>query len=257
VHGFEEALEGVPVEDALATLADWHLAYPDSLAPQLGEALLYRSIAWKIRGHGTAKSVPDEAWPAIEYQLEMEDAALQDVSSRRATSPVWYELSIASFTDRSADRDKQRETFEEGRKLFPGYLPIYGSMLRGLQPKWGGSYREMDSMISRSAGHVPEKSGAYLYARLYWYVALIEDTDFPLFERMQADWPAIRKGFTELLEQHPKSTWLVNGFARFACVAGDKDTYTEMRKKMAGAVWPDAWPGDTTATSCDKKFRSI
>lgn len=255
--GFDEALGGVPVEEALATLADWHMAYPDSLAPQLGEAMLYRGVAWKIRGSGLANSVPRDAWPAVEYQLEMEDAALQEISSRRATSPVWYQLSIASFTDRSADRDRQRETFEEGRKLFPAYLPIYASMLRGLQPKWGGSYQAMDSMITKSAGNVPEKSGAYLYARLYWAVAYIEDTDFPLFEKMPADWPAIRKGFEELLAQHPKSTWLVNGFARFACVAGDKDTYTQMRKKMAGRVWPDAWPGDTTATSCDKRFRSL
>jgi membrane associated rhomboid family serine protease len=257
VTGLDEILATTAVDEALATLADWHIAHPTSLAPQLGEAMLYENVAWKVRGEDTADTVPRDAWPMFNYQLEMENAALQEIQPRRAMSPVWYQLAIRNSVDRSADRDARRVTFEEGRKLFPAYLPIYASMLRGLQPKWGGSYREMDSMISTSAGRVPEKSGAYLYARLYWYVALIEDSDFALFDKTPADWKAIHKGFDELIERYPKSTWLVNGFARFACVADDKETYAAMRKKMAGKVWPDAWPGNTTATSCDKRFRSL
>ncbi len=69
-----------------------------------------------------------------------------------------------------------------------------------------------------------------------------------------SSWPKMKRGFEDLMERHPKSKWNLNNFAKFACLAGDKQTFLKLRGQMGKDVIDAAWPENTSLDLCETKF---
>jgi len=261
LRGFNQGLDSyfdgtASIEEAMATLADWRRQFPESVAPSLFEAALFRNWAWSARGEGYANSVTNEGWAAYAFRTEMAAASLREIEPRAAQSPIWYSLSIVVALDRSIPAEQIRAIFDRGVARYPDYLPLYTAMLRTLTPRWGGSIEGIDRFINDVHGRTQERLGFEMYARLYWMLAAMEGDDTDLFTDTLAEWSIMKRGFHDMLKNHPHSTLLQNAFARFACQAHDWEEYRPVRTQFGTHLWKDAWSTEFFVESCDKREKA-
>ena len=152
------------IDASLSRLADWRQLRPDSDGPDLVEAILLRTWAWSVRGHGFAKSVSPQQWALFAQRLEMSAAAQEDAKRKERPSPVWFELALKLGLERAVPRKELRAIFDDGRARFPDYYQLHVDMLRVLQPRWSGSYGEVDNFIAEMVRAEAAADGPQMYA---------------------------------------------------------------------------------------------
>jgi len=137
--------------------------------------------------------------------------------------------------------------------------PVYGSgaiecenaavVLRGWRRTWlGVPYQDEVRLPLEGIRNVAYANGCLVYDSL-------ERDDVNIFEDTPATWSSMKEGFTLLMRDHPKSDYVVNGFARFACLGGDAQEYKELRPDLRQRYSATAWSDKVSLESCDKKFR--
>ena len=253
---------GLGYDIVLSNKHDWSKTYarieelknqfPDKAFVALAESVYWRTYAWDARGEGYASSVSEDGMKLFHERLEKAEEILINSKSYASNLPQWYEemIVIQSGLDRPvAERDK---VFKEGVKRYPTYYPIYFTMSYHLEPKWGGTWRAVDNLVQWSVEHTRAQEGMTMYARLYW--AVYDEPNVNLFKDTFASWPKMKQGFEDMMARHPVSKWNLNHFAKFACVAGDKNTFLALRQKIGKDVFDDAWTGNTSLELCDTKF---
>ena len=226
--------------------------FPNEAFAAMAEARYWSAYAWDARGGGYASSISDDGRKLFRERLEKSERVLLDTKPYAAQLPDWYDemINVQSTLDRPEDeRDK---IFLEGVKRFPAYYPTYFTMLNYILPKWGGTWRTVDNMIKWSVEHTKATEGTSMYARLYWSVS--GDPEIKLFKDTFASWPKMKRGFEDLMARHPKSKWNLNNFAKFACMAGDKQTFLPLRAQIGKDVIDAAWPQNTSLDLCETKF---
>jgi len=124
----------------------------------------------------------------------------------------------------------------------PLYYENYFAAVDYYGPKWGGSAEALESFARRAVEQTKSTEGYGMYARIYWYAWQSQYGD-SLFRRSDVDWPTLKKSFRDMLARYPDA-WNINNFARFACLAEDKDTTAELIVKINGKPLPEAWHGD-------------
>lgn len=226
--------------------------FPEEAFVALVEAKYWIDYAWNARGGGYASSITDDGRKLFKERLEKAEKILLDTKSFSAQFPAWYSemIIVQSALDRSEDeRDK---VFLEGVKRYPTYYPIYFTMQNYLLPKWGGSWRAVDNLVKWSVEHTKVLDGNTMYARIYWSVS--GDPQVNLFKDTFVSWPKMKRGFEDMMARYPKSKWNLNNFAKFACMAGDKQTFLNLRTKINKDVLERAWPENTSLDFCEMKF---
>jgi rhomboid protease GluP len=244
----------ITVQEALSHSAAWRRAVPGSMQPDLVEAQLLQAWAWSARGTGYAADVSRQAWAAFAYRTEMAAASLEDSQPLAQVNPYWYQVSLGVGLDQSAGVGQLRTVFNEGARRFPGYHPLYGAMLRILMPRWFGSYDKVNDFIRDVSHYEGRDPDLALYARLYWNYASLERDEIDIFVDAQAHWYQMREGFRRLRQRYPRSDVLLNGFAKLACMADDRETYAELRPQLIGHPSVTAWSKKLTLAACDAKM---
>lgn len=245
---------GVDPPHLLARLSNWRRAVPASVYPDLSDAMFYEAAAWQIRGRGYADSVSNQQWQLFAQQLEMAAAALDGAGPRGKLTPLWYSLTLEIGLDRSVGSDSLRSTFDSGAERFPGDERLYRDMLRALMPRWGGSFGEVDKFIQATAKNEWHWSPDERYAYLYLQYADLEGDETDIFADVGADWPRLLVGFDALVRAFPRSDLLLNAYARFACRAGDADSYRTLRPRLDGRRADRVWKPTYSVDACDKKL---
>jgi hypothetical protein len=233
----------------LTRTANWRRAVSGSVQPDLIESMIFRNWAWAARGHGAADEVSQQSWLLFSHRIEMAAAGLRELTQRAADQPLWYQLSLNVGLDQSEDAETLRAVFDKGGDRFSAYRPLSRAMLRILMPRWGGSYEQVDGFINAVSREDLEK-----YARLYWIYASLEHDDINVFHDASALWGAVKAGFELMEQRHPTSDVVVNGFARFACLADDAAQYRQLRPRLTQHYSATAWSAHVTREFCDQKF---
>jgi hypothetical protein len=117
-----------------------------------------------------------------------------------------------------------------------------------------GSHEEIDELIEEMSARSSSELDYPVYARLYWAYASLEEDEVNIFDDARGGWTAMRAGLKHLIKQQPKSDYLLNGLARFACLAGDVEEYT-----LSGHSWRSALPRrpgrkKTDVKRCDQRM---
>jgi membrane associated rhomboid family serine protease len=239
----------------LTRTANWRRAVPGSVQPDLMEVIIFRNWAWGARGSGSADQVSQQSWLLFGHRVEMAAAGLRELTQRAADQPLWYQLSLNVGLDQSQDAKTLRAIFDKGGDRFSAYRSLYRAMLRILMPRWGGSYEQVDGFINGVSRGTDGIEDLEQYARLYWIYASLEDDDINVFGDASAIWGPVKAGFHLMEERHPTSDVVVNGFARFACLADDAEQYRQLRPRLTTHYSAAAWSTHTTREFCDQKFR--
>lgn len=238
----------------LTRTANWRRAVPGSVNPDLIEVMIFENWGWGARGHGGADEVSQQSWLLFGHRVEMAAAGLRELTQRAADHPLWYQLSLNVGLDQSQDAETLRAVFDKAGYRFAAYRPLYRAMLRTLMPRWGGSYEQVHGFIwdvSRGAEGVEDLEK---YAGLYWIYASLENDEINVFDEASARWDPVKEGFQRMEQHYRTSDVVVNGFARFACLANDAAQYRQLRPHVAQHYSATAWSTHITRESCDQKF---
>jgi len=242
------------VAEVLGRTADWQRRVPKSIYPQLIQILMFDCWAWDARGRGTADSVSPQAWFLFAQRTEMAAMGLREIVERANTNPIWYQLSLDVGLSREQPRDELVSIFHRGIVEAPDYGPLYSRMLRILMPRWGGSYEKIRSLVHEMSTRPNEFRDFPRYTRLFWSYSSLEDDDVPLFDGSLAVWSTMREGFAELQHRYPRSDFILNAYAKFACMAHDAATYADLRPKLRDHISSLAWSRKVPLKLCDERF---
>lgn len=242
------------VEGYLASLAAWRHAVPDSPFPDIVEVLLYNEWAWNARGHGFANQISQQAWAQFQFRNELAWSALQNMQQNGRDNPLFCYYTLLLEHDRSAGLEQMRSSFDRCIQRFPRDAGFSRTMLRALMPRWGGSLEKVADFIKEMSRLDQPPGRPELYARLYWVYADLEQDQVEIFKAALAEWQVMQAGFEKLLERHPGSDVILNGYARFACEAGDGETYWRLKPEVLRRMSATAWSRKTTVADCDRKL---
>lgn len=256
-NGLDDLFEFGPLTppQALRLAAEWRQAYPRSPLPTLIEAMVFEDWAWAARGAGYASSVSGTAWTLYSTRVEMAATSLREAPAAAQATPLWYELSLEVGIAQSQKLAVLRGMFDAGAERFPDYLPLYRQMLRALMPRWFGSDREVYQFINGQYATTAPRNGFEMYTRLYWMYAVLSGDKVDIFTEGLADWDSMKSGFQELVARYPRSDYMLNVFANFACRAGDKSEYAALRPRIASRLSASVWWGDYALADCDRRFQ--
>lgn len=258
MFGLDELIEfgRKDLTDWLSRIADWRRAVPASINPGLAEAMLFRQWAWSARGEAAAKEVSQQAWSAFAYRSEMAQAALEDIADRANANPHWYALAVSVGLDTGKSIEDLREMVDRGKEAYPTYYPLYGALLRALMPRWRGSYDDENRFVNQMSNRWSISPDLNLYARLYWMYSSLEFDEINIFSDGAARWDLMKKGFVSMVASYPHSDAVLNGFAKFACIAGDREQFAKLRPALARRLSASIWSDRVSVSSCDAKFAS-
>jgi hypothetical protein len=137
------------------------------------------------------------------------------------------------------DRPQFESLLKEGldRELYS--YQTYSMALEYLLPKWHGDLVEIENFAQQAVSRTAREEGTSLYARIYWSAA---QTQFgnELFAKSLAFWPKMKLGFEDVITRYPDA-WNLNNYAKFSCLAGDKQKTPELITRIEGSVIADAW----------------
>jgi hypothetical protein len=244
------------VMDWLSRTADWRRAVPGSVNAELVEVMVFRQWAWSARGGAAAKEVSQQAWVAFAYRSEMAQAALEDIADRASASPVWYELAVSIGLDKGKNAEDLREIVDRGKEVYATYYPMYRQMMRVLMPRWLGSYDDENRFVNQMSNRYSISPDLVLYARLYWMYSSLEFDEINIFDDGAASWDLMREGFASMVARYPKSDAVLNGFVKFACIAGDEQQFAKLRPALTRHLSASVWSDRVSVVSCDAKFAS-
>jgi hypothetical protein len=130
---------------------------------------------------------------------------------------------------------------------FPENMDIYRAISTKLVPQWGGSWEALAKFADQAAARTARVEGKTVPARMYWHVARYFGPG--QLTRPEGNWPTLRVSFEDLVARYP-DRWNLNGYARFACDAGDKDAAKRMFGRIGNSVVPSTWANMAMYNRC-------
>ena len=239
----------------LQRIKKWRELNPKSVGAAIAESKYWAAYAWHIRGNETRINDDPVAIRVFGERMQRAEQVLKDAKDFGADNPLWYEayLDIAVATKRD---DKFIEAlFNEAIRKHPYFQPLYLDMAKHWAPRLGdgADWKNVDEVIKQAASNTADMDGISNYALLYAQISDLQKFEFDLFEDSYVLWPKMRDAFEELVKRYPSADNL-NEFAAFACRAGDKSAFLNIRPKIINRIVPNKWPGNYSYDLCDHRF---
>ena len=150
-----------------AALSEWVRASPSSYVARLARGAFYLSQGLEARGTKYRKETPKEDLRTMEAYFEKSSADLER-SLQLSQKPYLSRrclMTIALYGSRS----EMRTQYQEALKLAPGSIETRLAYMRSLEPRWGGSYAEMEAFVAESRKALEPKVANRLAARIQAY----------------------------------------------------------------------------------------
>ncbi len=139
-------------EQDLLSLDAWQKAQPKSYAVRLIRGAYYKRAGFSARGGHFAAQTPSENFAAMQ---KLHAIALPQLEESLSLTEQPY-LSVFHLLElRDGDRPAQKALLEASTKMLPSNRLVRARYMRGLTPRWGGSYEAMRGFLAES-----KRSGA-------------------------------------------------------------------------------------------------
>ena len=223
----------------IAFAEEWRRINPTSVTAQVVLAKAWLSYAWKERGGGYASEVKEDAWPLVHKRLDTAWKIINERPAPRvADCPERHCQRLTLARARGIEKKQFESLFKDAVRQEPGYYPNYSSKAEYLLPKWHGNEGEWQRYIIEVADKNPGGIGATIYTRVVW----IMSDEWKSFKGEGVSWDRMKAGFMEIDRNYHNSPLILNTFARFACLAGDRKTLKALFKRIDSDHFDaDAW----------------
>ena len=228
----------------------WRQERPKSVTAQVVLGKAWYNYAWHERGNGYDNEVKKEAWPIIYERL---DKAWKIVSEPLpegfADCPERHNLLLVLANAKGIERNEFEVLFQEAVRLEPKFYGFYFNKAEYLQERWHGKEGEWQKFIDDAATNNTAGEGATIYTRTAW-------SKFGLWKSFNGEgisWDKMKTGFVQITQNFPDSPFILNGFAKFACLDEDNKTIIDLFNKIDPDKYlPEVWGGVEVET-CRKK----
>jgi len=227
----------------VAKVEAWKKAKPESVAPRIALASIYRQQAWHARGSGYADSVTEQMWTEFHRLLKLAWKELIEAEKLAEKDPELYVLRIITAMGMDKSKEDILAILDKGVGLEPGYYDLYEAAAIALLPRWGGEVGDVERLAREMMPRTQSTDGDGLYARIAMVSMNYVGVDEFILE-MQFEWPLLRKSFYDLRERFPNSNHIPNQFCRFAGYHNDKEAAREMFGVIAANPDKAMWGGD-------------
>lgn len=218
-------------------LTDHIQSHPDDIHVPLLLAMFVRAHGWAYRGPGLIGSVSDENLREFRTRVANAREILERHRSLSSVNPEWYTLRFLVLREGRDDPADFWRLLEEASGRFPNYLPIYNFAARAMEPRWGGSVRDVERVAEFAAKHAIGE-GISALARAYNAVG-----DERVIERAGLDRAALSQSIDDLIMRYP-DVWNYNVYARLACRARMVSQAKRLMTQVGGSPLWDAWGGN-------------
>ena len=222
-----------------ARIAKWVQRFPASPSAPIALSQAYIARAWKYRGSGAAHEVKQESWAPFFRYIAKAREHLEQHKRVASIDPRWYETMITVARAENWRREAFDALLNEALSREPLFYETYFRALEYLLPKWHGGTQDIEAFAQESAHRTARQEGRGLYARIYWYASQAQYGN-DLFSESKAVWPRMRAGFDDVVKRYPDA-WNLNHYAKFACLAQDRQKARELLERKDIAVIPQAW----------------
>lgn len=229
-------------------ISTWESRFPKSCGAHLERSHIWIDHAWKARGDGWADAVSDKSWKQFKSDLAKGRRALLKWKKTCAADPQWYAYMLILGKSEGWPRAPYLALVDEALRTHPLYYQIYFAALEYFYPRWFGSIDDIDAFVTQATNRTRAQIGSEMYARLYWEAACCQFNG-NLFSAAKASWPLMKAGFRDLTSRYPDA-WNLNNFAKFSCMAGDRQTTLELMHRIRGHFIAAAWPSQTVQSGC-------
>lgn len=148
-------------------LDDWVAAQPHEPLPLVMRAQYHYDRGWFLRGGDYSNKVPAADMRGFGLEMGQALADVQAALKMDAGNPYAYLLRLRILQGNGMSQ-RLFDAFKDGIAHYQNYYPLYRITLGSLQPKWGGSVRQMQGFVDYYAGPAPAASPLkLLYLQLY------------------------------------------------------------------------------------------
>lgn len=228
---------------------DWRDSAPKAPTPIVAEAIVLRQYAWAHRP-----------------RLIVQEASLQSVGSRFVASLTatrsflerhravagrdpHYHVVLAQLASALGEEPAEFLTvIEQGLAVAPDYYQLHFAGFDYFATSSTATLRDIEAFANLSIARTNRTDGLGLYARLYWHALSSLDRRLAVKPDL-ADRGKLRRGIDDVLARYPDS-WNLNGLARLACLAGDREKTAELLARIPEGPVLKAWTSPRAFESC-------
>lgn len=228
----------------LAALGQWVQASSESVTARTVLAEVYYNYAWKARGNDYSNNWSDQARRVFEERLKKAQDLIVEADQLPTRCPEADLVRLWLGACLHWDQPRFDAAYRKAVELEPGYSPVHAARSWYLQPNWYGSDEDVVRAAEDAAQAAKDLGGMEYYARVLWNAT--DELDFhpdDLFSATPASWPKMRQGFLDMQKKYPQSFKNLNGFAHFACLAGDKETARSLFEQIGEHYDGREWRG--------------
>jgi hypothetical protein len=239
----------------LKRIQQWRRARPKSAGAAVAEAHYWKAYAWNVRGSEYAITVDPYAMKLFGERMKRAEKILADTKNFAAGNPLWYQTYLDIAIDTKRDDRFVEKLFNEASRRHPYYIPIYISMGNRWIPKPGRDLdrKKLAELADKVVALTSEADGSSNYARFLGELSYEQRPEVDLMREGVISWPRMKNAFEELLSRYP-TPQNANMYAAFACRAGDRTTFLNVRPRVVNHVVPSMWPGNYSLDLCDRRF---
>ena len=219
------------VEELQSFTGFWLMAYPDSPAAHIIDAMVLLRKGWNARGGGTSETVTRDGWRVFRENVRLAGEKLEAYPAG-AKDPQWHAMMIQQAIAADASGEGFRKVMDAALAQEPSYGWTISNIVKRFLPQWGGNKVILDEVVRYIVSHNVEADRPAIYTRAYWSVAFQLVGGSNPFKRESADWSMMKAGFEQITEEYPTRHNSM-AFASFACLADDLQTAKRIIEKLA------------------------
>jgi len=149
-------------------LDEWIAAQKDDAIPLLLRAEYFYTTGWSVRGHNFADRTSPRRRVSFQDYMQKAYADIDAAIALDGNNPYAFYMRLQIMRGYGISPEMQ-EMFKESIVRYPDYVPLYEVLLSALEPRWGGSVKEMYAFVDQHAGGAPAYSPRkMLYLTLYY-----------------------------------------------------------------------------------------
>ena len=134
---------------------EWVAMFPSSYAALTARGCYFYFQGLEARGTAYIRETPQENIRAMQAYLERARKDLRR-SLTLAPKPYVSRLTLMSIARTSGSRADERAQYREAVKLAPQSIELRLSRMAGLEPRWGGSYAQMEAYLAESRSELTD-----------------------------------------------------------------------------------------------------
>lgn len=241
------------LKEGIKRIRKWKRLNPQSTGASVAEANYWIDCALREQNVDDGLKFDKSAKKLFHQHIIAAEKALNSSKAYGVNNPIWYDASLRlALVSRKKGRIVEK-LFEEAVSRHPRYLPLYLQMIDYQTFGSKNYFVAINELANKAISSTSDTDGISSFARIYSHITYAHPFQLDLFKDGVIAWPKMKVGLQDLIDRYP-SLGNLNMFAMFACRAGDRGAYQNIRPRIIHSILADLWPSNTSLDLCDQRF---